>query len=128
MDTSPIRQLINIAVVMVVLDAAWLTYITPTFRKMIASIQRTPLDIRWFPAVIVYVLMIAGLWWFVVRPAAGDWKAAAANGAALGAVVYGVYDFTNYSTLTGYLPSVAVMDMTWGAFLFAVTAAIASLY
>ncbi len=128
MDSQSVRQLATIAVVMVVLDAVWLTYITPTFRAMIAAIQGVPLQVRWFPAALVYVLMIVSLWWFVVRPAAGDWKTAAANGVALGAVVYGVYDLTNYSTIVKYSPSVTVMDMTWGAFLFAVTAAAASFY
>ncbi len=128
LTTQVARQLATIATVMIVLDAAWLTYLTPTFRTMIAAIQGVPLQVRWFPAALVYVLMIAGLWWFVVRPAAGDWRAAATNGAALGAVVYGVYDLTNYSTIAKYSPTVAVMDILWGSFLFAVTGAAASLY
>lgn len=127
METQAVRQLATIATVMVVMDAAWLTYLTPTFRKMIAAIQGVPMQIRWFPASLVYILMIAGLWWFVVRPAT-DWRAAAANGAALGAVVYGVYDLTNYSTIAKYSPAVAAMDIVWGSFLFATTAAIATFY
>ena len=120
------KQIAAITATMLVLDAVWLSYIAPTFRTMVAAIQKSPMQIRWWPAAIVYVLMIAGLWWFVVRPAAGNWETAAANGAALGAVVYGVYDFTNLTTLTNYSPAVALKDMIWGSFLFATTAAIAS--
>jgi uncharacterized membrane protein len=118
------KQIAIIAVVMVALDAVWLAYVAPTFRTMVAAIQKSPMQIRWIPAAIVYVLMIAGLWWFVVRPAT-SWESAAANGAALGAVVYGVYDMTNLTTLTNYSPAVAIKDMAWGSFLFAATAATA---
>ena len=110
---------------MVALDSVWLTYVAPTFRTMVTAIQKSPMQIRWIPAAIVYVLMIAGLWWFVVRPCAGNWESAAANGAALGAVVYGVYDMTNLTTLTNYSPTVAIKDMAWGAVLFGTTAATA---
>jgi len=115
------KQIAAMTATMLVLDAVWLSYIAPTFRTMIAAIQKSPMEIRWWPTAVVYVLMIAGLWWFVVRPAT-SWETAAANGAALGAIVYGVYDMTNLATIKGYDAAVAIKDMTWGAVLFAATA------
>jgi len=117
-------ELLTLAAVMVVLDAAWLTARGAASRSMIATLQRSPLTVRLLPAALVYVLMIAGLWWFAVQPAK-DWKVAAANGAALGALVYGVYDLTNYSTLTAWPLSYAVADWVWGSVLFATAAAAA---
>jgi uncharacterized membrane protein len=120
-----VTALVVITIVMLVLDGIWLSYIAPTFRSMVASIQGRPMQINWVAAAAVYVLMIAGLWWFVVRSAT-DWTEAALQGAALGAVVYGVYDFTNLSTIAGWRTNVAIQDWLWGTFLFGVTAAVAT--
>ena len=50
------------------------------------------------------------------------WKAAAA-GALFGLIAYGIYDFTNLSTLRGYPLQLAVVDTLWGTFLCGMTAA-----
>ena len=114
-------QLLTIVAVMVAMDAVWLTARGAASRTMFGALQGSPLKMRWIPAAIVYVLMVAGLWWFAVRGAT-SWTGAATNGAVLGAVVYGVYDFTNYATLTRWELPYALADLAWGTFLFAVTA------
>ena len=119
-------QLLTIAAVMVAMDAVWLTARGAASRTMIAALQGSPLKVRWPPAAIVYVLMIAGLWYFAVREAK-DWADAAKRGAALGAVVYGVYDFTNYAILSRWELPYALADWVWGTVLFAVTAGAATL-
>jgi uncharacterized membrane protein len=42
---------------------------------------------------------------------------------ALDGVVYGVYDFTNYSTLRQWPFAVALVDLAWGALASATAAA-----
>jgi uncharacterized membrane protein len=90
---------------------------------MFAALQGSPLTIRWPAVILVYALMAIGLWWFVVRPATSV-ASAATNGAALGALVYGVYDMTNYATLSRFSLSYALADWLWGTVLFAGTAAL----
>ncbi len=107
---------------MLVADAAWLSYIAPEFRAMIAGIQGSPMAARLVPAAICYVVMIFGLWYFVIR-VASDPVAAATQGAALGATVYGVYEMTNLAIIKGWSPRLALMDWIWGTLLFAGTAA-----
>lgn len=123
MNTT-LAQLLAIAATMIVMDAVWLTARAAPSRTMIAALQGSPLSVRWAPAAGVYALMIAGLWYFVVRETK-DWMSAAQKGAALGAVVYGVYDLTNYATLTKWSLPYALADWVWGAVLFGVTAAVA---
>lgn len=122
--TPVVTQILTVTVVMLVLDAAWLTLRSAVSATMIAALQGSPLTIRWPVAALCYAVMIAGLWWFAVRPAA-DWQAAASSGAALGALVYGVYDLTNHATLKRFPLSYALADWAWGTFLFAATAAAA---
>ena len=114
--TTPLLQLLAILVTLLVLDAGWLTAIAPTVRALWASIQGSPLQIRWIPAAVVYVLLMVGTWFFAVQPATSI-LAAAGRGAALGLVAYGVYDMTLYATVTKYPLSMALSDMVWGAFL-----------
>lgn len=52
-------------------------------------------------AVAFYVIYIAGIVFFALRPAldGGSWLTAAGHGAALGAFAYATYDLTNAATL-----------------------------
>jgi len=118
-------QVLAIGVTMVALDAVWLTLNAATNRTMIAAVQTKPMEIRWIPAVLVYILMIAATWFFAVwkQP---NWKVAAAKGAALGLAMYGLYDLTNYATLIQYPLDYALRDIAWGTFLIGTSALVAS--
>jgi uncharacterized membrane protein len=48
-------------------------------------------------------------------PRAAQASSAAAVGALLGLVVFGVYDFTNNSTLRDWPLTLALVDTAWGA-------------
>jgi uncharacterized membrane protein len=117
-------QLATVAVVMLLLDAVWLTANNAYHRQVFAAIQGKPMSVRLVPAAIVYLLMIGAVWFFAVE-SAQSWQEAAGRGALIGLAMYGVYDMTNYATLSNYPIYFAVSDMLWGAFLCATTAAIA---
>ena len=121
------REILIVSAVMLTLDAIWLTANNATHRTIFAAIQGQPMVVRWIPAMIVYILMIAATWYLAVEPAK-DWKEAAGRGALLGAAMYGVYDMTNYATLAKYPLSFAVTDMLWGTFLCATVAGLTKLF
>lgn len=114
-------QMLLILIIVLAMDAVWLTATAPTSRALIAGIQGSPLAIRWGPAAMVYIIIVAAVWFFAVRPASG-WMEAAALGGALGFAMYGLYDLTNYSTLKGYTARFAVTDIVWGTVLCGVAA------
>jgi uncharacterized membrane protein len=113
------EQLLVLTTVILVADGIWLTANVDSTRKMIAALQGQPLSIRVLPAVIVYAIMIAAVWFFAVRPASSV-QEAAGRGAALGFAMYGLYDLTNYATLAKYPLWFALTDIMWGTFLFTV--------
>ena len=76
---------------------------------------------NWPAAFVVYVLLGTGVALFVI-PRAPTVSLAAAYGALFGLVVYGVYDFTNYSTLRQWPLVLALADVAWGAAASAVAA------
>ena len=70
-----------------------------------------------------YLAYLVGVVILVSAPADGDILKALLMGAVLGFVAYDTYDLTNLSTMTGFSPRVAAIDMAWGTALTAASAA-----
>jgi len=108
------------------LDGLWLGVLMPSFYRdqlrAIARVSNGTLSPNWPAAFVVYVLLGAGIAAFAV-PRATQASSAAAAGALLGLVIYGVYDFTNYSTLRDWPLILAVVDTAWGVTATAICAA-----
>jgi len=106
------------AVAFMVLDGVWLGLLMKNFyREQLAPIVRLAdggIAPNWPAAFVVYLLLGAGIALFVI-PRTSTLSSAAAFGALFGLVVYGVYDFTNYSTLRQWPFVLTLADMAWGA-------------
>ena len=106
------------AIAFMVLDGVWLGVLMKNFyRDQLAQIVRLAnggIAPNWPAAFVVYVLLGTGIALFVI-PRASTASLAAAYGALFGLVVYGVYDFTNYSTLRQWPLVLALADVAWGA-------------
>ncbi len=112
------------AVVMVAIDAVWLGFIALEFyQRTIGHLLAARPDFG--AAALFYVLYIAGLVIFAVRPGldSGRWQRAAGFGALYGLFCYMTYDLTNVATLRDFPWRVAAVDIVWGMFISAVTAA-----
>ncbi|MEO8683063.1 MAG: DUF2177 family protein [Vicinamibacterales bacterium] len=114
------------AVAFMVLDGIWLGVLMKNFyRQQLAPIVRLAdggIAPNWPAAFVVYVLLGTGIACFVI-PRASTAVQAAAFGALFGLVVYGVYDFTNYSTLRQWPFALVLADVAWGAAASAAAAA-----
>ena len=106
------------AVAFMVLDGVWLGLLMKNFyREQLAPIVRLAdggIAPNWPAALVVYALLGTGIALFVI-PRASTVPLAAAYGALFGLVVYGVYDFTNYSTLRQWPFVLTLADVAWGA-------------
>lgn len=111
------------ALVFLVLDALMLNLVlAPMFRAQLGeTMLASP---RFGPAVVFYLFYIAGVLWLVSLPALRDGVPVQAliNGAILGAVAYGTYEFTNFATLRGWSWQMVITDVIWGAVLTGVSA------
>ncbi|MEM6386945.1 MAG: DUF2177 family protein [Pseudomonadota bacterium] len=111
------------AVIFLILDAIALNLlIAPLFRKHLGeAILPIP---RVLPAAVFYLFYVAGLLVLISWPAYQDGDAMRAlwQGALLGAMAYGTYEFTNYATLADWKPSMVVTDGLWGTALTALSA------
>ena len=115
------------AVAFMALDALWLGVLMKGFyRQQLAPIVRLGdggMAPNWPAALVVYVLLGSGIALFVM-PRAFTVSLAAGYGALFGLVVYGVYDFTNYSTLREYPFVLTLVDTVWGVAASAACAAL----
>jgi len=105
------------AVGFMVLDGIWLGVLMKNFyRDQLAPIARLAnggMAPNWPAAFVVYALLGTGIAFFVVSRASTA-VGAAAWGALFGLVVYGVYDFTNFSTLRQWPLALTLADVAWG--------------
>ena len=116
-------ELVGMILTALAMDGLWLTANYTNHMKIFAAIQGQPLTIRWIPSVLVYILIIAAVWYFAVRESKTI-EDAALHGGALGLAMYGLYDLTNYATLAKYPLTFLLTDMTWGTVLCATIAAV----
>lgn len=122
---------IIIFVVLLVIDTIWLTLRYKSHEELIVSIQKEPLEVRVFPAFLIYVLISTAIYYFVfiiadIEVVAKKPSNAFRVGSFLGIAMYGVYDLTNYATLNSYTLAMTFIDMLWGGFLCGFTAFITS--
>jgi hypothetical protein len=122
-------RLVFIFLLLCLFDAVWLTFRFSAHSDLFQKIQKSPLTIRWLPALLVYVLIACALYYFVFELGKEDSKnvtKAFGIGAALGFSMYGLYDLTNFATLQDYTLNMTILDITWGTVLCGSTAAIVS--
>jgi len=111
--------------VFLAIDAIWLTIAAQRlYRPLMGEML---LDgFRLAPAVLFYLIYIAGIVVFAIAPAlaGGQWTTATLYGAFLGLFAYATYDLTNQATLRNWPLAVTIVDICWGTCLtaFAATA------
>jgi uncharacterized membrane protein len=134
-NAQTITDLVVIAIIILALDAVFLYTISDLFSRQIMLVQGTALKVNIPSAAICYVLIVLGLYYFVLRhiivPNASSAAAAIQNmrlrdgmiaAFFLGVFVYGVYETTTLALLRNWSPMTAVIDTTWGGTLFALSA------
>ena len=110
-------------VIFLIADAIMLsTVMQPLFAQHLGDTLRE--GIRPLPAVLFYLIYMAGVVWFAGWPALRDGTPVTAlvNGAILGLVAYGTYELTSWTVMRDWHPSMVAADMAWGATLTAVSA------
>lgn len=111
--------------VFLAIDAIWLTFAAQRlYRPLMGEMLLE--NFRFVPAMLFYLIYIAGIVVFAVAPAmaGGRWTTATTYGAFLGLFAYATYDLTNQATLRNWPLAVTVADLCWGTLLTASAATI----
>lgn len=77
-------------------------------------------EIRLAPAIVFYLLYVAGILIFVSAPANATAQSTLLYGALFGLFCYATFDLTSLSLLKHWSWLVAIVDVTWGAVVTAI--------
>ena len=115
---------VSALVVFVAVDMLWLGTMSGRFYKPIMGDILAP-QFNMAAAGAFYLLYPIGLVIFAINPAlkAGAVSTALIYGALFGFFTYATYDLTNQVVLRNWSSLLTVVDVAWGSFLGAVTAA-----
>jgi len=98
------------------LDFIFLFWNRDTFEKQIIQVQRVSLQMKPIGAIICYLFLIFGLYFFILRERKTPLEAF-----LFGIVVYGVYETTTYALLKNWKITTVITDTLWGGVLFYLT-------
>lgn len=129
-----ITDLIVLAIIILILDGIFLYGAKDYFSRQVMLVQGTALNVYVPSAVICYILIIIGLYYFVLRhiivPNASSLAASVQTmrlregmivAFFLGVFVYGVYETTTLALLRNWSPVTGLIDTTWGGLLFSLS-------
>ena len=111
-----------------IIDLLWLGVIAKRFyRKNLNFILSD--DVNWAAAIVFYLIYIAGIIFFAVRPAVlnASLGQAAVLGALFGFFTYATYDLTNMALIKDWPLVIVVVDIVWGICLCTLVACISLL-
>ncbi len=120
---TPLILIATTAIIFIIGEAIMLPNVMrPLFVKIIGGQMLDSL--RLGPAALFYIVHIGGLTWFATLPALRDGNPTTAliNGALLGLVAYGCYEFTSWTIMKQWSVQLVVADITWGAAISGVSA------
>ena len=108
-----------------IVDMIWLGLIARGFYRKALEPLLTP-NINWTAAIIFYFLFLVGILIFALLPGIERRSLVytIAMAALFGFISYATYDLTNLATLRDWPLMLSIVDMIWGSFLSASTAAI----
>ncbi len=112
------------AAVFFAIDLVWLGVVAQGFyQKYLGHLLRP--DVQWVPALLFYLLYLAGVLVFAVWPGleAGSLARTVALGAFFGLVAYATFDLTCMALFTDFPLTVVVVDLIWGTVLTATVSA-----
>ena len=86
------------------------------FKNQIEKVQQSPFRMNYFGAILAYVLLIFGLYWFIIKENKG-----LIDAFLLGIIIYGVYEGTTKALLKKWDYKTMIIDTLWGGILMSLT-------
>jgi uncharacterized membrane protein len=108
--------LLSLSILLFALDTVYLYTMQNVFIDQIAAVQGSPLQLNLVGALLCYILLVGGLYYFIIKD-----KRSILDAFLLGIVVYGVYGTTNMAIIKKWKYQTVITDIVWGGILFAST-------
>lgn len=110
------KDLFLTGTILLLLDIGFLYSSRPMFKKQIEKVQKTSFSMNYFGATFAYILLIIGLYWFIIKD-----NRSLLDAFILGFVIYGVYEGTSKALIKNWDYKTMVIDTLWGGTLMVLT-------
>ena len=107
------------AIVLIILDSAYIHLMTGYFKKQVKDVQGSPLELNFVGAALCYVFIIFGLNYFIIKN-----RKSVKDAFLLGIVIYAVFELTNLALFKNWHILSVLIDTLWGGILFGLTTGI----
>ena len=111
-----VKTLFIISVTLLTLDFIFLSANQKMFEIQIADVQRVSLQFRPMGAILCYIALVFGLYYFIIKT-----NRSPLDAFLLGLVINAVYEGTSYAILKKWKWQTVVMDTLWGGVLLSLT-------
>lgn len=112
-----IIKLLVTSITLVSIDSIYLQLIKTFFANQIKLVQQTPLKMNFIATILSYILLILGLYYFIIKP-----NRSVQEAFLLGLIIYGVFETTNKALFNNWSWLTVFIDTLWGGILFGLTA------
>jgi len=110
------KSIIIIATIMLVLDFSYLYLFRDFMLPILKNIQKADVKINIMSALACYIILVSGLYYFIIRK-----NASPKDAFLLGVLINGVYETTNYAFFKDWSPLLVILDTLWGGILLGTT-------
>ena len=110
------KELFLLSIILLVLDVTVLNILSPIFNRQVNVIQGSPIRLNILSAILCYILLIIGLYYFIILE-----KKTSFDAFILGIIIYGVYELTTKALLKNWSWQTVFIDTLWGGLLFLLT-------
>jgi uncharacterized membrane protein len=110
------KALILSGIILLALDLTYLFLFKDFMMSVIVNVQKTELKVNIKSAIACYIILVCGLYYFIIKK-----RAPPRDAFLLGVLINGVYETTNYAFFKEWSPLLVLLDTLWGGILLSTT-------
>ena len=114
------KTLIYSIIILTLLDAIYIKIFSTHCKQQILDVQQSPIEFRWIPTIICYIVIIFSLNYFILQTDKSS-KQKIIDAIVLGLVIYTIFETTNMAIFKNWNIKTVLIDGIWGGILFGLT-------
>ena len=109
-------DLFFITIIIIALDNIYMYINKSKYERQIIRVQKTSLQIKYLGVILCYILLVLGLYYFIIRT-----HRPISDAFLLGILIFGIYNTTNYAIIKNWDFQIVIQDSLWGGILLTFT-------